>query len=121
MLVRNTTTGSGLERVLTTSDLVGAGGSPTDQLHVVGGDGITVTTGSPEVTVAVDATASTIMGINPKSVNHIMLASKEGIGNMEFVLVGDSISFFKESFPKPTIRYKGRKILANLYTRFLKN
>ena len=32
------------------------GGSPTDQLHVVGGDGITVTYGSPDVTVSVDGT-----------------------------------------------------------------
>jgi hypothetical protein len=44
------------ERVLTTSDLVGTGGSPTDQLHVVGGDGITATYGSPDVTIAVDGT-----------------------------------------------------------------
>jgi hypothetical protein len=52
--VYNVITGAGFERVLTTSDLIG--GSPNVAANIVGGDGITVTTGSPEYTIAVDGT-----------------------------------------------------------------
>jgi hypothetical protein len=49
MYVRNTLTGTGLERVLTKSDL--KGGSPNVAVNIVGGTGISVTTGSPQYTI----------------------------------------------------------------------
>ncbi len=64
LLVNNTLTGAGLERVLTLSDLV-SGGSPADQLNIVAGDGITF--GSPNITIAVDSTVARLNVGSPGS------------------------------------------------------
>jgi len=67
--------------------------------------------------VAVDAAASTLMGINPMSIDHIVLASNEGLGNIEYVAVGD-FPHFLDAFPKLKIKDKGRRFLASLFFRF---
>ncbi len=71
--------------------------------------------------VASDAAASKIMGVDPKSVNHIVLASREGIGNMEFVPVGGFLSCFKDAFPRRGVKEKMRDFVASVYLRFLKS
>lgn len=71
---------------------------------------------SSEDPVANDAAASRLMGIAPKSVRHIVLASKNGIGNMRFSPVGD-FSYFQELFPKKTLRDNIRARAASVYLR----
>ena len=51
--------------------------------------------------VAVDAAASKLMGLNPKSVKQLSLASKEKIGTIDFTPFGD-FSYFQQNFPKKT-------------------
>lgn len=50
--------------------------------------------------VAVDAAAATIMGVNPKSVAHIRLAEKEGLGKADFVVKGVNLEYFRKRFPR---------------------
>jgi hypothetical protein len=39
------------------------------------------------------------MGVNPKSVEYIVLAEKEGLGNTSFTAKGMDLTYFKDSFP----------------------
>lgn len=71
--------------------------------------------------VAMDAAASRIMGVDPKSVNQIVLASREGVGNMKFVPVGGSLSRFKDGFPRRGVKEKIRGFIASCYLRFFKS
>lgn len=66
--------------------------------------------------VAVDAATSKLLGIDSKSVEQIVLASKEGIGNLEFYPVGD-FSYFEEAFPKKGFKDNVREIAASVYLR----
>ncbi|MEM2293284.1 MAG: DUF362 domain-containing protein, partial [Nitrososphaerota archaeon] len=50
--------------------------------------------------VAIDAVAATIMGVNPKSVAHIRLAEKEGLGKANFVVKGADLEYFRKRFPR---------------------
>lgn len=56
-----------------------------------------------ENVVAADAAASRLLGINPKSVKQLSLASREGLGELDFIPVGD-FHYFKRSFPKKGIK-----------------
>jgi uncharacterized protein (DUF362 family) len=56
--------------------------------------------------VAIDAVAAKIMGVNPKSVAHLMLAEKEGLGKSSFVIKGVDIDFFRKRFPKRSLSEK---------------
>jgi len=56
--------------------------------------------------VAIDATAATIMSVNPKSVGHIMLARKEGLGNLSFKIKGADLDYFKVKYPKKGLSEK---------------
>jgi len=49
--------------------------------------------------VAMDTAAATIMGVNPKSVEHIVLAEKEGIGQTSFTAKGMNLNYFKDRYP----------------------
>ena len=71
---------------------------------------------SSEDPVAADAAASSLMGINPKSVKHICLASHEGVGKSAFTPIGD-FPFFKREFPKKTLKDKFRHAAASAYLR----
>lgn len=50
--------------------------------------------------VALDVAAAKIAGVNPKSVRHIMLASKEGLGNISFIPKGTDPKFFERRYPR---------------------
>lgn len=50
--------------------------------------------------VAIDAATATIMGVNPRSVAHVMLAEKEMLGKPSFVVKGADLNHFKSRFPK---------------------
>jgi len=67
--------------------------------------------------VALDAAASNVMGIDPTSVHQLVLASKENIGNLEFIPVGEAFSYVKQSFPAKSVKDKIRETLASTYLR----
>jgi uncharacterized protein (DUF362 family) len=50
--------------------------------------------------VAIDSVAATIMGVNLKSVVHLRLAEKEGLGKTSLVVKGANIDYFKKRFPR---------------------
>jgi uncharacterized protein (DUF362 family) len=50
--------------------------------------------------VAIDSVAAKIMGVNPKSVVHLRLAEKEGLGKTSFVVKGVNIDYFRRRFPR---------------------
>jgi uncharacterized protein (DUF362 family) len=56
--------------------------------------------------VAMDAAAATIMRVNPKSVKHIRLAEKEGIGKTSFTAKGTNLNYFKERYPQKSLADK---------------
>jgi len=56
--------------------------------------------------VAMDTAAATIMGVNPKSVEHIMLAEKEGIGKTSFIAKGMNPNYFKDRYPQKNLTDK---------------
>jgi uncharacterized protein (DUF362 family) len=66
--------------------------------------------------VAVDAAASKLMGINPRFVKQIVLASREGVGNLDFSPVGD-FSYFKKAFPKKRLKDNLRESVASAFVR----
>jgi len=49
--------------------------------------------------VAMDTAAAMIAGVNPKSVEHIMLAEKEHIGKASFIAKGMNSSYFEDRYP----------------------
>ena len=56
--------------------------------------------------VATDAVAATIMGVNPKSVAHLKLAEREGLGKIEFTVKGDDLDYFRRRFPRKSLYEK---------------
>jgi len=56
--------------------------------------------------VAIDAAASKIMGVNPKTVKYIQLAAKEGLGTTNFIHKGIPLDYFKERYPRKGIKNK---------------
>ncbi|MEM3697176.1 MAG: DUF362 domain-containing protein [Candidatus Bathyarchaeia archaeon] len=50
--------------------------------------------------VAMDAVVSTILGINPRSVTHIKLAEKEGLGSTSYIERGVNLDYFKRKYPR---------------------
>jgi len=64
--------------------------------------------------VAIDSAAARIMGLNPKKINHIVLAEKEGVGNLNYEVVGESLRFFAKGFPKRSARDKIRSTIVRI-------
>jgi uncharacterized protein (DUF362 family) len=50
--------------------------------------------------VAMDTVISKLLGINPKSVNHIQLAEKEGLGKAFFIIRGAKLDYFTKKYPR---------------------
>lgn len=67
--------------------------------------------------VAIDAAASKIAGINPNSVRHIVLATRERIGNIEFITKGEELDYFSNLFPQKKAKHKIQGILARVHNR----
>ncbi|MEM2506529.1 MAG: hypothetical protein QXF61_05745, partial [Nitrososphaeria archaeon] len=68
--------------------------------------------------VALDAAAANIMGIEPKSVKQIVLASREGLGNMNFSAMGDYLYAARE-FPKKGLKDNVREVVASFYLKVM--
>jgi uncharacterized protein (DUF362 family) len=62
--------------------------------------------------VALDSAAAKIAGVNPRTVRHIMLANKEGLGNYTFIPKGEDPKNFAKKFPKRKLK---DKILSSAY------
>jgi uncharacterized protein (DUF362 family) len=69
--------------------------------------------------VAADAAASRMMGIAPRTVRQIVLASQEGIGCLDFSPIGD-FSYFKKIFPKKTLKDNMRAGIASVYLQIFR-
>ena len=68
------------------------GGSPVQMETIVAGRDV----------VAVDATTSRLMGIDPHKIGHIMMAHERGLGEVDAVeVVGDGIEAVKRVFKRP--------------------
>jgi len=77
--------------------LIVSGGSQTSKL------GLVMASRDP---VAMDSAAATIMGVNHKSVEYIVLAEKEGIGKSSFIAKGMNLNYFKERCPRKSFTDK---------------
>jgi len=64
--------------------------------------------------VATDSAVATIIGSNPKKIKHIVLAEKEGLGNLNFEAVGENLRFFAKRFPKRNARDKIRSTINKI-------
>jgi len=62
--------------------------------------------------VALDAAAAKLAGINPKTIRHLTLANKEGLGNILFIPKGDDPDSFAKQFPKKKLK---DKLLSSAY------
>jgi len=56
--------------------------------------------------VAIDSAAARIIGLNPKRIDHIVLAERAGLGKINYETVGESIEYFAQRFPRKNIRDK---------------
>jgi len=56
------------------------------------------------------------MGIDPRTVEQIVLASQNGVGSMDFTAVGD-FTFFRQTFPKKDMKDKIWEVAASVYLR----
>ncbi|MGB9693577.1 MAG: DUF362 domain-containing protein [Fervidobacterium sp.] len=68
--------------------------------------------------VAFDAAVAKIMGVNPMSVEQLVLASREGLGNLNFLPTGDFL-YAKSEFPKKRLKDKARDTIAAIYLKIM--
>jgi uncharacterized protein (DUF362 family) len=103
----------GLNKIMRTSLVVADGlvvnGKYTKRLNLVM---------ASENVVAADAAASRLLGINPKSVKQLSLASRESLGELDFVPVGD-FDYFKRNFPRKGMKENLFERGASAYLRLL--
>jgi uncharacterized protein (DUF362 family) len=63
--------------------------------------------------VAIDAAAAKIAGVNPKTINYIRLAEKEGLGNISFIPKGVPLKYFKNRYPRKDVK---KRIMGKAYS-----
>jgi uncharacterized protein (DUF362 family) len=56
--------------------------------------------------VAIDVASAKIAGLNPKKIKYLKLASVEGLGSMDFISKGESLSQFRAMYPKKDLKKK---------------
>jgi uncharacterized protein (DUF362 family) len=56
--------------------------------------------------VAIDVAAAEIAGVNPRSIRHITLAHREGIGNISFAPEGVNPDYFRARYPRKGVTSK---------------
>lgn len=59
--------------------------------------------------VAVDAVAARIAGLNPVRIRYLNLASREGLGTLNFASYGERLEYFIERYPCKSLKNKLRK------------
>lgn len=50
--------------------------------------------------VALDAAAAKIAGVNPRTIKYLQLAEKEGLGRTSFIPKGASLQYFRDRYPR---------------------
>jgi uncharacterized protein (DUF362 family) len=68
--------------------------------------------------VAVDAAGAVLAGVNPKKLQYLQLAAKEGLGTMDFIAKGVSMDHFKGIYPRKTVRAKVMKQAYEMLVTF---
>jgi len=56
--------------------------------------------------VAIDAAAAKIAGISPTTIKYLLLAAKEGLGDIDLIQKGIRLDYFKARYPRKGIRQK---------------
>jgi len=93
-------------------------------LHIL--DGIIVPGKSPrklnlimasQDPVAFDAAATRIAGVNPRTVKHIVLATREGLGSISYIPKGELLETFAKKYPKKTTTTKLLTLAYKIATR----
>jgi len=64
--------------------------------------------------VALDVAAAQIAGLNPKSIKHIMLANREGLGNTSFIPKGIAPEYFAKRYPGKRASNKAMELAYKL-------
>ncbi|MCW4047997.1 MAG: DUF362 domain-containing protein [Candidatus Bathyarchaeota archaeon] len=72
--------------------------------------GLVMTSKDP---VSIDAAAAKIAGLNPKMIKYLRLAQLEGLGSLEFISRGESLSKFNAMYPRKNIK---RKLMSQAYS-----
>lgn len=67
--------------------------------------------------VAIDAAAAKIAGLNPNRIAYLKLAQKEGLGKLDFTPKGEPLNYFRDLYPKKTIK---NKLISKAYTLAIK-
>jgi len=62
--------------------------------------------------VAIDSAAAEIAGLNARKIKYFQLASKEGLGSIKFIPRGMPMVYFKERYPRKTVK---RKVMSRAY------
>lgn len=70
--------------------------------------------------VAIDSAAARIMGLNPKGIDHVVLAERGGVGKINYETVGEKIEHFAQRFPRKNMRDKMWTKIGLLGLSFLK-
>ncbi len=70
--------------------------------------------------VAIDTAAAEILGLKPSSVEHITLASKEGVGRMQYTSKGENPTHIRRIFPRRRLKNKLKMLLAQVYMRYIR-
>jgi uncharacterized protein (DUF362 family) len=56
--------------------------------------------------VAIDVASAKIAGLNPKKIKYLKLASREGLGSVDFIPKGESLNQFRAVYPKKNLEKK---------------
>jgi uncharacterized protein (DUF362 family) len=67
--------------------------------------------------VAIDAAAARIAGLNPKKIEYLQLAQREGLGIISFSQRGESIRYFRDRYPKTPVTQRITNKAYSLLTR----
>ncbi|HSV50110.1 MAG TPA: DUF362 domain-containing protein [Candidatus Acidoferrales bacterium] len=59
--------------------------------------------------VALDVVASKIAWLNPEKIPYFEVAEREGVGQRGYVAVGAELDFFRELYPKVTLKMKAKR------------
>jgi len=63
--------------------------------------------------VAIDVASAKIAGLNPRKIKYLKLASREGLGSMDFLPKGESLNEFRDMYPKKDLK---KKLMGQAYT-----
>lgn len=69
--------------------------------------------------VAVDAAVAKILGLNPNSIEYLMLANKENLGSIKYISYGIDLKYFINIYPQITANLKIINKYSNIKNKIL--